>query len=66
MAYVLALVPYASSGLLKLSDTLIAARKDSPKKRTDKPSQTHAPSHLRSVKEVNKASKKHIVIVYQM
>lgn len=66
MAYVLALVPYASSGLLKLSDTLIAVRKDSPKKKTDEPFQTHTPSHLRSVKEANKTSKKHMVIAYQM
>ena len=57
MVYVLALVPYASSGLLKLSN-LTGTRRGNPEEKTGGPSQVHATNHIRSVKEVDKASKK--------
>lgn len=57
MVYVLALVPYASSGLLKLSN-LTATRGGNPEEKTGGPSQVHTTNHIRSVKEVDKASKK--------
>ena len=45
------LVPYASSGLLKLSN-LTGTRRGNPEEKTGGPSQVHATNHIRSVKEV--------------